>query len=138
MERAGRLIGKLNRNRQVMTQEELACAAWAPAVGKKIAAYTQAKSLVRGCLIVEVQDMVWQRQLNSLSGQILKNVIDVLGAGIVADVAFRPVSAPKRMPHKAATATRESGPARAADEADSIIDPVLRRNYKVSRNKASA
>jgi hypothetical protein len=64
---AGRLIGKLNRNRQVMSDEELACAAWALAVGKKIAACTGQKSLVRGRLIVEVQDMVWQRQLNTMS-----------------------------------------------------------------------
>ena len=136
MERAGRLIGKLNRNRQLMTEEELARAAWAPAVGKKIASYTEAKSLVRGCLLVEVQDMVWQRQLNALSRQILKNLTDVIGPGIVEDISFRPMNAPKRMPQRATTAVREA--ARPADEADGIADPVLRRNYKISRNKATA
>jgi predicted nucleic acid-binding Zn ribbon protein len=134
MERAGRLISKLNRNRQLMTDEELACAAWALAVGKKIAMCTRAKALVRGRLVVEVQDMVWQRQLNTLTGQILKNLAEILGAGIVGDIALRPMSAPKKEAQRAMSARVGAS----ADEADGIADPVLRRNYRISRNKATA
>lgn len=136
MEQAGRVIGKLNRTRQVMTDEELACAAWRPAVGKKIAAYTEAKALVRGRLVVEVQDMVWQRQLNALTVHILKNLAKILGAGIVTDISLRPMSAAKRTPQRAESARNQD--ARPADEADGIADPVLRRNYKISRHKATA
>jgi predicted nucleic acid-binding Zn ribbon protein len=134
MELAGRLISKLNRNRQLMSDEELACAAWALAVGKKIAACTRAKALVRGRLVVEVQDMVWQRQLNAMTGQILKNLAEILGAGFVGDIALRPMSAPRKEPQRAVTA-RANAP---LDEADGIADPVLRRNYRISRNKATA
>lgn len=134
MERAARLIGKLNRNRRLLTDEELACAAWPQAVGKKVAACTEAKALVRGRLIVEVRDMVWQKQLNALSGQILRNLGEILGPGLVCDIALRPMSGPKRLPQRAETAR----PAESRDEADTIADPVLRRNYKISRHKATA
>ena len=134
MERAGRTIGKLSRASQVMTNEDLARAAWPQAVGKKIAAYTAATALVRKCLVVEVQDMVWQRNLNTLRAQILKNLTAVLGPGIVEDLELRPMT-PKRMPQRAESPRREAMP---ADEADAIADPQLRRVYKISRKKASA
>ena len=134
MERAGRTIGKLSRASQVMTNEDLARAAWPQAVGRKIASYTAATALVRKCLVVEVQDMVWQRQLNTLRAQIVKNLTAVLGPGLVDDLEFRPMT-PKRMPQRAESPRRD---AVAADEADSIADPQLRRVYKISRKKASA
>jgi hypothetical protein len=134
MERAGRLIGKLNRDCQVMTNEELARAVWPQAVGKKIAAHTAVDRLVRKCLVVEVRDMVWQRQLNTLRGQILKNLCGVVGAGIVEDLELRPMT-PKRMPQRAETPRRDSA---LPDEADAIADPHLRRMYKISRKKATA
>ena len=43
-----------------------ACAAWKVAAGKKIAEHTRATRLVRGSLVVEVEDQVWQRQLTTL------------------------------------------------------------------------
>jgi len=134
MERAGRTIGKLSRASQVMTNEDLARAAWPQAVGRKIASYTAATALVRKCLVVEVQDMVWQRQLNTLRAQIVKNLTAVLGPGLVDDLEFRPMT-PKRMPQRAESPRRD---AVAADEADAIADPQLRRVYKISRKKASA
>ena len=134
MERAGRLIGKLNRDCQVMTNEELARSAWPQAVGKKIAACTAVDRLVRKCLVVQVQDMVWQRQLNTLRGQVLKNLCSVVGDGIIEDLELRPMT-PKRMPQRAATPRNESA---IPDEADAIADPQLRRVYKLSRKKATA
>jgi hypothetical protein len=134
MERAGRTIGKLSRARQVMTGEDLARTAWPQAVGKKIAAYTSAVALVRKCLVVEVEDMVWQRQLNTLRGQIIKNLVDILGPGLVEDLALRPMR-PRRMPQRAESPRRETFP---VDEADAIRDPQLRRVYKISRKKATA
>ena len=133
MESAGRLIGKMNRASRVMTDDELVRAAWPLAVGKRIARYTAVVNLVRGCVVVEVEDMVWQRQLNTLRLQIVKNLTDIVGPGIVDDLALRPMT-PKRMPQRAEFARRPAS----QDEADSIADPSLRRAYKLSRKKASA
>ena len=133
MESAGRLIGKLNRASQVMTDEELVRAAWPLAVGKTIVRYTAVAGLVRKCIVVEVEDMVWQRQLNTLRLQIVKNLTDVVGPGIVEDLALRPMT-PKRMPQRAEIARRPES----LDEADAIADPSLRRAYKLSRKKATA
>jgi hypothetical protein len=134
MEHAGRLLGKLNRTRQVMTNEELTRAAWPRAVGPKIASYTEVAALVRNCLVIEVQDMVWQRQLTTLRQQILKNLANLIGPGLVTEIELRPMT-PKREPKRAELPRRSAA---LADEADAIVDPVLRRVYKDSRKKASA
>ncbi len=134
MERAGRLLGKLNRSTQVMTGEELARAAWPQAVGKKIAKYTAATRLVRKCLVVEVQDIVWQRQLNTLRRQILNNLKEVVGPDIVEDLELRPMT-PRRMPQRAESIRQDAVP---ADDADAIADPMLRSMYKTNRKKATA
>lgn len=136
MERAGRLIGKLKLTASAVSPEELAKAAWAAAVGKKIAAHSAAVSLVRGCLLVEVEDAVWQRQLTTLRGQIVGRLQEITGPEMVREVAFRPMI-PRRMPQRAETA-RPQDFQLTADDADSIADPILRRLYKTSRKKASA
>jgi hypothetical protein len=135
MERTGRLIGKSKIPAGSLTPEELACAAWAPAVGKKIAAHAAAVTLVRGCLTVEVEDNIWQRQLNTLRPQIIRRIQEISGPELVQDIAFRPMI-PRRMPQRAET-VRSDFELR-ADDADSIMDPVMRRVYKTSRKKASA
>ena len=69
MERAGRLIGKLKLPKAVLDPESMARSAWPAAVGKRIAARTRAVKLVRHSLVVECEDAVWQRQLNTLKYQ---------------------------------------------------------------------
>jgi hypothetical protein len=140
MERASKLIGRLKLPGETITSEELACAAWANAVGKKIAEHTRAARMVRTRLIVEVEDRIWQRQLFSLSKQILANLEKQIGAGIVEDLEFR-IGFQKL----AARELLRIPPGRAAhslpgaqDEADLIPDPVLRGIYRASRQKAGA
>ena len=128
MERAGRLIGKL---RLCATPEELARAAWPVAVGKRIAAHSAAVALNGSCLVVEVEDSVWQGHLITLRGQILKRMEEVLGSALVGGLLFRPMLR-RRMPR------REERSARPVDDADSIADPAMRRLYKVARRKATA
>ena len=60
MERAGRLVGKMNLPPQVADAESRARAAWPVAAGKRVARYTKATALVRGTLVVEVGDLIWQ------------------------------------------------------------------------------
>jgi hypothetical protein len=133
MERASKLIRGLRLPGGTLSGEELACAAWAGAVGPKVAAHTRAVKLVRTRLVVEVEDQSWQRPLFSLTRPILRNLERALGEGLVDDLEFR-VSPRRREPQRAVQAI----PAQAADEADAIEDPVLRRLYRASRNRARA
>jgi hypothetical protein len=133
MERASQLIRSLRFPGDMISTEELACACWREAVGKRIASHTRAVRMVRERLIVEVEDADWRRVLNTLSGQILGNLAKKLGPGAVGDLEFRVV--PRKVePQRARTSTPASG----SDEADSIADPVLRNIYKASRKKAQA
>jgi hypothetical protein len=132
MERASRLLRQLKLPGDV-SPGEVACAAWPGAVGKVVAARTRAARLVRTRLVVEVEDKTWQRQLFGLTGQILRNLEKALGPGWVEDIEFRVV--PRRRGPQRAEVAMPSG---AADEADAISDPMLRRIYKASRIKAQA
>jgi Dna[CI] antecedent DciA-like protein len=132
MDRASTLIRGLSLPGDTITAEELACAAWPQAVGKKIATHTRAARMVRARLIVEVEDNIWQRQLFSLSRHILANIEKQLGPGIVDDLEFRIIPR-RREPQRAGAATGIP-----VDEAESIADPVLRGIYKASRKKAQA
>ena len=132
MERASSFIRKLKLSGDMITGDELARAAWPEAVGKRIAAHTRAAKLVRTRLVVEVEDVTWQRQLFSLSRHILSNLEKSLGRGLVDDLEFRII--PRR---REPVAARASVPG-LFDDADAIADPVLRDIYKLSRKKAQA
>ena len=133
MERASKLIRGLRLSGDVITPEQLCCAAWPEAVGKKIAGHTRPAKLVRSRLVVEVEDQTWQRQLFALTPHILSNLDKTLGRGLVEDLEFRIV--PRR---REPVVARQAVPALLADDADAIADPVMRGLYKLSRKKAQA
>src|SRR5580692_8146845 len=89
MERASKVLGKLSLPQGTVTQEAIVCAAWAGAVGRKIAAHARAAKLVRTHLVVEVEDAIWQRQLFVLREQIRRKIDENIGAGVVEDIEFR-------------------------------------------------
>ncbi len=122
MERAGRLIGKLKLD--VDNPELRARAAWNVAAGMKIARHTRAVALVRGSLVVEVEDQIWQRQLKTLSGYLVRNLEKALGEAIVTDIDFRPM--PKRKEPQMAERARSS---------EDVLDPVLDMLYRQSRKR---
>lgn len=128
MESAARLIPKL-KVKAPLTRAELAVAAWPAAVGRRLAGRTKALALVKNRLIVEVEDALWQRNLQALSGQILANFSRTLGADAPGELEFR-IGVPRRPPQRAQAA--------AGDDAAGIADPVLRRIYIASRRKAGA
>ncbi len=139
MERAGRIIARWQKTGDAASTNELARAAWRVAAGKKVANHTFGASLVRTHLIVEVEDQIWRRQLFALRFQLLKNLSDVLGPGVVEDLEFR--VAPKRfgagreeVRRKPAARVENAAP----DEADGISDPTLRLLYRKARKRASA
>ncbi len=133
MERASKLIRQLHMAGEPVNHEQVACAAWPQSVGKKIAAHTHAARLVRKRLVIEVEDRTWQRQLMTLSQQILASLERNLGRGAVDDLEFR-VTPKRREPQRAAA----SLPGIPVDEADSIADPILRSLYKTSRKRSLA
>ena len=133
MERASKLIRGLRLSDDLVAPEQLCCAAWPEAVGKKIAAHTRPAKLVRTRLVVEVEDHTWQRQLFTLTPHILNNLETTLGRGLVEDLEFRIV--PRR---REPVMARQALPALPADDADAIADPVMRDLYKLSRRKAQA
>ena len=126
MEHAGRVIGRA----KLIAPQDLAGAAWAATVGKKVANHTGRVSLVRSKMVIEVEDAIWQRQLYTMRGQIVAKLGSILGEGVVDDLEFR-IMIPRIEPQ------REENP-RSNDEADRIADPVLRNLYKTARRKASA
>jgi len=119
-------------------QETRARAAWTVAVGKRIARYTRATVLVRDMLVVEVEDMVWQRQLNTMRPLLVHNLNEALGEALVGDIDFRPM--PARIKPRMAEAARpqdaRSG-ANPSDDADAIADPVMRMLYRKSAQAES-
>ncbi len=135
MERAARLIRNNRLSKDIFTDEDLARAIWPAAVGKAIASHTLRLKLVRTTLVVEVEDVIWQRQLFPLTSQILDRIRRVTGGEIVQDVEFR-VGAPKRQPMRASSLEGHESPS--TDEAEGIQDPVLKKVYRLSRKKATA
>jgi hypothetical protein len=127
MERAGRLFRKVNFPPQLADPEARVRAVWSNAVGKIVASHTRAGALVRGKLIVEVEDNVWQRQLSTLKHFLLRNLEKELGEKLVDEIDFRPMP-PRREPQRAAHA-RPPGP-------EQIQDPVLDLLYLRSRRSA--
>jgi hypothetical protein len=125
MQRASSLVRKLKLPAGSDNPEERAKAAWRLAAGAKIEKHTIAASLVRTTLIVEVGDIIWQRQLHALRYQLLKNITAILGEPLVTDLDFRPMP-PRRQPQ------RET----AAANPDGIADPVLSLLYQQSKRKA--
>ena len=133
MERAGQALARLKLS-AVIAPDQLAFAAWTAAVGKRIAAHACPKALVRGSLVVEAEDGVWQKQLFHLRFDILAKLTQILGNDIVSDLEFRVAGAAARRPPQSAKSHGESS---TADEADRIEDPVLRIVYRRSRSRAA-
>jgi len=132
MERAGKILAKI-KNSDTISPEELARAAWLATVGKRIAAKATPKALVRGSLVIEVEDAIWQKQLFHLRYDILAKLTSVIGGGIVTGLEFR-IATPRRPPQTAQSHAETAS----LDEADRIADPVLRMVYKQARKRATA
>jgi len=131
MDRAGRLIRKMNLPPQLADAETRVRAAWPAAAGKIIASHTQARGLVRGTLIVDVEDRVWQRQLSALRHFLLRNLAKELDEMLVTEIDFRPM--PQKRAAQRATFARNDGTAGGSAR---IGDPVLGMLYEKSRRSA--
>lgn len=135
MERAARVLRKAAQSRSILDDSQAIEAVWLAAVGRSIARHVNRLRLVRSTLIVEVEDVIWQRQLRAMGSQILDRIKLFLPDIAITDLEFR-IGAPRRQPQRAGGAFADTIPT--TDEADGIQDPVLKKVYQISRRKASA
>jgi hypothetical protein len=138
MERAARIVNSSKITNKLLADDQIARAVWPTAVGKVIAAHTSRMRMVRSTLVVEVEDATWQKQLFTLSRQILERLRKVTGSDSISDIEFR-VGIPRREPRRAdGSASPLFGAVDPSDEAEQIQDAVLKKVYRLSRKKATA
>lgn len=139
MERAAKIIKANKHSRQIMTDDDIARAVWPAAVGKAISCHTSRIKLVRNKLIVEVEDAVWQRQLHTLSSQIIGRLRVLTGSDVIDQLEFR-IGIPRRHAQRAEVLNAPLFEDRSDsdDESHRIQDPVLKKLYRLSRKKAIA
>jgi len=141
MERAARVLRKAQQSRSILDDSQAIEAVWPTAVGRSIARHVSRLRLVRSTLVVDVDDVIWQRQLRTLGTQILERIKLLLPDVPITGLEFR-IGLPRRSAQRAPAAFA-SGPEVSSDkitqdEADRIQDPVLKKVYQISRRKASA
>ncbi|MBM3738666.1 MAG: DUF721 domain-containing protein [Acidobacteria bacterium] len=133
MERAIKLLVESPLAETCLSDEVLARAAWAKAVGKKIADHSMPMHMVRDRLVVDVDDEIWKKQLTPMSGQIVDRLNQVIGRAAVRDIQFR-TGAKRRGPGSAAFPVRPA----AQVHPDGIKDPILGRLYRARLKKGTA
>ena len=134
MDQASRIIAQWSGATDLISHERIACAARKKAVGKRLAARTNALKLVRERLVIEVEDEIWRNNLYSLRPQILRNLEQALGPGIVGDISFE--IRPRRIEPQ--RETRFALTAAETEDGADIQDPGMRRIYRNSRKRETA
>ncbi|MFZ0594550.1 MAG: DciA family protein, partial [Bryobacteraceae bacterium] len=97
MERAARVLQKSKQPRSILDDRRTIEAVWPVAVGKAIVRHTSQLRLVRKTLVVEAEDMIWQRQLRTLESQILERICLLLPGLEIQSIEFR-LRVPRREP----------------------------------------
>ena len=129
MQRAARLLSKTRLQYAKLAPEEFAEAVWPAAVGQRLARRTGPVKLYGRMLVVDVEDVIWQKQLTTMSGQILTKLQLISGPGMIDSLEFR-IGAVRRAPHTALTLDQSD------DRADGIADPIFRQLYLASRDRS--
>ena len=135
MERAGRILSRLRSASGTLTASQLAASAWPAAVGYRIASRTRVTSFEKGRMVVEAEDVLWQKNLAALRPQILaSNLRTLLLEAAPLTIEFR-VGARRRPPQREEPVR---GTGLFATEPSGIADPSLDYIYRLSRRKAGA
>lgn len=130
MQRAARLLSKTKLKYAKLAPEDFAEAVWPAAVGKRLAMRTGPVKLYGQKLVVDVEDQIWQKQLATMSNQILFKLQSMTGPGMIEQLEFR-VGAPRRGPQVALSLFDTVD-----DRADGISDPIFRHLYLASRARS--
>ena len=134
MDKALRHFQKLKNG--IVNDDEMVRAAWRAVVGEKIEARAHYRELVRDRIVVEVEDRVWQSQLNTLERQILGRLDRILGRSVARQIEFR-IAIPRPKPQRAEESGAEFRLEMSDPEARKIADPGLRRVYLKSKRRAA-
>lgn len=70
------------------TSFELIEKAWHEVVGRKIAKFARPRRMQGQTLIVEVEDLIWQRQMSYLSQQIFSRLVKIIGSDSPRELQF--------------------------------------------------
>ena len=120
---------KAKQPRSILDDSGAIEAVWPVAVGRTIARHTSRLRLVRRNLVVDAEDVIWQRQLRALEHQMVERIRRLLPDIEIESIEFR-IGVPRREPQTASAASPLMGnkpfAANSADEADRILDPVFK------------
>ena len=82
-----KLLNATGGNREM--SEIAAKLAWSRAAGDGLLRHAIPFRLYRKTLVVSVADVIWQRQLNSMSGELIPRINRLLGREVVDTIEFR-------------------------------------------------
>lgn len=114
---------------------EAAClAAWKHSIGEGLSSQTVPLKLENQILVVAVADVIWQKQLQQMRGQLLSRLNFVLGQPIVKSIDFRidaqRVAKSRAPAHKEALEQEHYNvPTELLSAVAGIADPDLRRAF---------
>lgn len=114
------------------SDQELVLAYWPVTVGESVAEHTRPVTLLGKRLVVDVDGIAWRRQLAGMSRIIASKLNRAIGRQVVEAIDFR-VTAPKR--RSIAQSSSATGLDSVADDAAGIADAVLRRLYRISKQR---
>lgn len=137
-----KLLSAAGDNEEVA--EAAARIAWKRAAGEPLCRHAVPFRLYRTTLIVAVSDAIWQKQMSSLSGQLLSRLNAMLGQGAITFIEFRidPGTVEnERAPrwpdvnHKTAESVLSSVPPELLVAARAIQDEKLRRRFLLAAGR---
>lgn len=83
LEKLFRSLGVENR-----IEENLAFAYWDSVVGKEIAVHTEPEKIVKGTVIVRVDNDVWRNELTFYKHEIIQKLNEKIGKRIIQEIKF--------------------------------------------------
>jgi hypothetical protein len=110
--------------------------AWTRAAGQGLRRHAIPFRLFRKTLVVSVADVIWQRQMQSMSAELISRINRLLGRVVVEEIEFRidpttveQVRGESQPPPPARSEAREEVPAELISAAAEITDPDLRELF---------
>lgn len=83
LERLFKSLGVENR-----VEENLAFAYWDSVVGKEIALHTEPEKIVKGTVIVKVDNDVWRNELAFFKNEIIQKLNQRIGKKLIQEIKF--------------------------------------------------
>lgn len=113
MERAGEILGRVvDRLKQPDATFAWLASAWPTVVGPGLAAHTRPVRFIGDCLELSADGQAWQRQLETMQGELCGRINQAWGGRLIREVKF---------------VAAQPGPQRIRHEADNEYRPFIRR-----------